>query len=306
MTIPLTETIHRLHTFGYLDREAAIKLQQGDPKEVAILEEAVNNFQAFNGLKQTGELNEDTLATLHVARCSVPDMSQMEEAVCRWPDSLKDNNGIFQIRVRQNIYGLNPLNSEQEKAAWEEALAAWNAVCGINLVSYDEGHAHILAAVGALGSGTLAISYLPCGASANDTMAQTYNRAVNWYYNLLVQVFIHEIGHAIGISHGPPGSLMQPTASGNIMRPQAWDIAEAVKRYGPPKHTTPPQGDGKLIVSPSNSIKVLAQEAGTFNIAIGASSPKIIIPSSNKIEFTVTKAGEYDMLLVPRLSNVHI
>ena len=307
-TPQLSETIQRLHRFGYIPDLAMTEWKQGVPGFKKVLEQAITDFQGFNGLEQTGELNEDTLVFVHRPRCGAPDMIMTEEATCKWPDSMKDKNGITQIRVRHNIYGLNPLAAEQEQAAFQEAIASWNAVCGINLFLEEVNHPHISSTIGVLGSGTLAISYLPCGASPNDTMDQTYNRAVNWSYKLLVQVIAHEVGHAIGLGHGPSGSLLQPTASGTITKPQPWDIQQVVSRYGPPRPISPPTstGDGQATVGNNQKIRLMAQEAGTFKVNVVAESTKIIVPSDNHTEVTFTKPGAYDFLLIPKVSNVHI
>jgi hypothetical protein len=175
-----------------------------------------------------GNVIDDTLVTsLMMPRCGVPDFA-MSAGVCKWP--------MLKVTAAHRIEGLNPLASEIEKAVWLEALAAWNAVCGLSLTYTDDmASANIYANVGSTDPGVLAYSYLPCGATPSTRLAQVYNRATNWSRNLLLNVAIHELGHAIGLDHGPRGCIMQPTANGSITSPQEWDIAEVVSRYGKPK-----------------------------------------------------------------------
>jgi len=100
--------------------------------------------------------------------------------------------------------------------------------------------AMIHATLGRMNSGTLAWSFLPNG-GCNEDMEQQYNRAVNWTWKTMLDTIIHELGHAIGLSHGPSGSIMQPFVNGSFSRPQSkYDIPQSVKRYGPPKPVTPP------------------------------------------------------------------
>ena len=292
--ITVEQSINRLSAYGY----------EPDPLN---LEEAITTFQGFNGLLQSGELNDDTLRMLHIARCSCPDFSQSEEAVAAWPPSMKDANGVYQVRTRHVISGLNPLAAEQEHAAWIEAISNINSVCGAQLTYQESGHAHISATVGVLDSGTLAYSFLPIGASNTSTMKQEYNRAVIWTYSLLMQVITHEVMHALGVSHGPPGSLMQPTASGNILRPQEWDIKELQKRYGTPKNKPiEPTGDGRIVMPSNNVIQISAREAGIFGMYLTSESDKVTIGAQNKITFTATKPGTYNLLLIPKVNNVQI
>jgi hypothetical protein len=57
----------------------------------------------------------------------------------------------------------------------------------------------------------------------------------------LARVACHEIGHVLGIPHISAGNLLAPTYSSRVRVPQAGDIAEAVRRYGPPQQRPTPQ-----------------------------------------------------------------
>lgn len=228
------DTIQQLFALGYFqgkewDEVRTFLFSQN------IVTDAVDKYRDFHGL--AGE--DDPAEHMLRPRCGLPDFVRgPEEAVCKWP--------MLDVTAAHRLSGLNPLNAEQEHAAWVEMIAAWNAVCGIRLkLSEDMAKANISATVGSTGAGVLAYSFLPCGASPTDQMKQVYNRSTNWSYKLLLNVMIHEVGHAIGLDHGPRGCIMQPTAAGDILRPQAWDIEQAVKRYGLPGPQTSPPPTGQ-------------------------------------------------------------
>lgn len=167
-------------------------------------------------------------------RCGMPDFVRdpLDARLSKWR--------ILNITTSNNLSGLNPLSAEREQAAWLEAIAAWNAVCGIRMTWIDDMNtANIAATPGSTGAGVLAYSYLPDDSGPEDQMAQVYNRSQVWSYNLLKNVIIHEIGHAIGLPHGPRDSIMQPTADGSITLPMSWDIQQAVLRYGQPQPQAP-------------------------------------------------------------------
>ena len=204
----------------------------------------MEEFRSFHGLPAGDQVDDDLVANLFIPRCGLPDLVRPESAGdCKWP--------MLDVTTSHKISGLNPLAAEVEHRLWLQALANWNNVCGLSLTFTDRfDGANIYAQVGSTGSGVLAYSYLPCGANRNTRLQQVYNRATNWSEKLLLQVITHEIGHAIGLDHGPQGALMQPTANGAITAPQSWDIGQVQSRYGKPSpqpptpepHPVPPTG----------------------------------------------------------------
>lgn len=238
------DTLYQLFNLGYFQGAEWDTVKNFVLGATPKAQQAIEEYREFHGLTPS----ENTATHMLFPRCGVPDFARPQEAgLCKWP--------MLNVTTANRIEGLNPLSAEREQAAWLEALAAWNTVCGIQL-SLIPGMdtANIYANPGVTGAGVLAYSYLPCGATSTSQMQQVYNSATNWSYALLVNVLIHEIGHAIGLDHGPRGSIMQPTAAGDITRPQTWDIEQAVARYGlpgpvPPTPETPNEGVSDIIVT---------------------------------------------------------
>lgn len=225
----------------------------------AAVKSAVEEFRAFHELPAGDAIDDDVVANLMMPRCGLPDLVRGPEAAgqCKWP--------MLGVTTSHKISGLNPLAAEVEHRLWLQALANWNEVCGLSLsFTSDFDRANIYAQVGSTGSGVLAYSYLPCGAKPTTRLQQVYNRATNWSERLLLQVITHEIGHAIGLDHGPSGALMQPTASGTITKPQSWDIREVQSRYGKPT-PKPDPGPGPGPIPPGGTLINIGSDLAAGN-----------------------------------------
>lgn len=228
------EVVNRLFQFSYFATP-----EWKDVRDLLLtdsaIKQAVLQYRTFTGLTPGDQIDEELLIEISKPRCSVPDFVRPAEAsLCKWP--------MLTVTLSHRLSALNPLSAEVEDSLVRRACAAWNNVCGINLqVSSAFGSSNINSEVGSTGAGVLAYSYLPCGASQNTKLQQVYSRSTNWSQNLLLQVLIHEIGHAIGLDHGPSGALMQPTASGNILSPQSWDVSQVQARYGKPQPKPEPE-----------------------------------------------------------------
>merc|ERR1711963_770381 len=63
-----------LAKFGYLQTGTS-----GKTAALQSLDSAIANFQAFAGLEQTGELDEETVKMMHTPRCGVKDFVEEDE-----------------------------------------------------------------------------------------------------------------------------------------------------------------------------------------------------------------------------------
>ena len=221
------DQLRRLFDLGYFDAgwDSVKTLLFGS----APVRDAIERYVDLHGV-----VGEEPSEHMLRPRCGLPDFVRdpQEASQSKWR--------MLDVTTSHRLSGLNPLSDEREHQLWLAADAAWSAVCGLRLKFIDDMNAaNIYANPGSTGAGVLAYSYLPNNSGPDDQMQQVYNRATNWSERLLLQVMIHEKGHAIGLDHGPAGSLMQPTASGDIIEPQRWDIEQAQSRYGQPGPTPP-------------------------------------------------------------------
>ncbi len=151
------------------------------------------------------------------------------------------------------------------------AFAAWSAIANITFVQELDGggdigvgkNTDIRISAGYIDgpSKTLAQAFLPTAgvnpknhASSGDIV---FDSGENGFWNPsgLLTVAMHEIGHAIGLSHSSFGTLMAPAYDRSITAPQADDIAGARAIYG-----ASPDRPGSLWIS---HVKIAEGDAGT-------------------------------------------
>ena len=210
---------------------------------------ALRRYQKWAGLKVDGKAGPVTRHSLSTPRlCGTPD--QIARGQCKWP--MKS----VSWSIKDSLPGV-PDAAYKEAAHW--ATRQWNEACGVKL-QYKQNHrtANVWMTVKNLGGpgGVLADSQLPCGATATSQMIQRYDSSELWFAELgqppqgrisLPTVCVHELGHAIGISHLPPNgqpAIMQPFYNPSMLSLLGPDIEEARDRYGSSDINPPPSAGG--------------------------------------------------------------
>ena len=83
-----------LAKFGYLKTSSS-----GKTAALRSIDSAVKEFQAFAGLRQTGELDEETVKMMEMPRCGVKDVLEEEDSLSRqdWPSCPYHPNDLFSL-----------------------------------------------------------------------------------------------------------------------------------------------------------------------------------------------------------------
>lgn len=196
------------------------------------LEQEVSKYAAFYGLSDINDVEEHILEP---RICGLPDVMPMAASVCKWPDPEITWDIVAEIKG---------LSRGQVQEGVTEALNRWKKVCGIRPV-FTPGNPNARISVGSRNidgpMGVLAESELPCGNTRR--CRQWYDADEGWaMFNGsgtgnqidFIRVAMHELGHALGMSHIGAGNLLAPTYSRIINDAQPGDIQEMLSRYGPP------------------------------------------------------------------------
>lgn len=158
----------------------------------------------------------------------------------------RQSQWVNKRRLKWFVAGrLTGLTVEALTAAYAQAFAAWQAVCGLVFEqTFSQAAADFVVLTRRIDgrNGVLAEHQLPPG---NDQQLRGwFDLGENWTVEdppggriYLPAVACHEFGHGIGLGHEQSRSvraLMDPTYNPAVHVPQDWDIAQAVARYGGP------------------------------------------------------------------------
>jgi peptidoglycan hydrolase-like protein with peptidoglycan-binding domain len=216
--------------------------------------EAIQEFQSFNGLPVTGELDHLTRELMLTPRCGVPDSA---------PAALMaETSGLAEFNAHPNswdhdnlTYGFvntgPDLTAAETRQGVEQAFALWAAETPLSFTrvsNADSADIRIRFVTGDHGDGspfdgaggTLAHAFYPppnSGALAGDAH---FDEDETWTIQVptggdrdFVTVAAHEFGHSLGLRHSSvTGSLMAPFYGGPMRFLHSDDIAGIKSQYG--------------------------------------------------------------------------
>ncbi len=173
--------------------------------------------------------------------CGLPAIAPFRGGICKWPQP-----GIS----FHTVGALGSISAADFRACAVMTTGWWAEVCGIRPAWTDNSKtANIVMYAKRIDGpqGVLAQMQLPCGANAASQMEGQFDlerlvidAAPPAGQLDLARIMCHELGHALGSDHIGAGNLLAPTYDPRIRKPQPGDVAEMVKRYGPPSAAPSP------------------------------------------------------------------
>ncbi|KAM3869175.1 collagenase 3 [Diretmus argenteus] len=242
----------------------------GTQKPSDAMQTKIKEMQTFFKLKVTGNLDENTLEVMKLARCGVPDVGEYNH----FPRNLKWNNNNITFRIENYTPDLNKADVDR---AIRNALNIWAAVTPLTFKKLHKGNADIMIGFGSKEhgdynpfdgpDGLLAHAYPPGKGIGGDTH---FDEDEHWSkdstaYNLFI-VATHEFGHALGLSHSTdPGALMYPVYSYGKGYPLSEDDIDGIQDlYGsnPNQRKVKPKPDAPNKCDPMLSFDAVTELRG--------------------------------------------
>jgi len=226
------ETEEYLAKFGYLQTGTS-----GKSAALQSLDSAIANFQAFAGLEQTGELDEETVKMMHTPRCGVKDFIEEDEDTPSPNHRMRLRNSrrrgkryalqgsrwkVKDLTYRVSKYPVKSrLTRREVDDTMRKAFDIWEKETDLKFTRKNSGKVHIEIRFERRShgdddpfdgeGGTLAHAFFPVfGGDAH------FDDEEDWTVNThrgtsLLMTASHELGHSLGLSHSNVrSSLMAP------------------------------------------------------------------------------------------------
>lgn len=161
-------------------------------------------------------------------KCGVPDhvTGLKRQGLCQWP-----RGHVITWSMHDSVPGLDLMRCAE---LWDSAAGVWSGVCDVAWRQLEMHRAaDVVVRSASLGQSILAQAVLPCPVASN--LWQEFNRDLRWSPDQYYGVAVHEIGHSLGWGHAPGTDCVMYPAFLGVTEPCAWDIDQAVSRYGAPQ-----------------------------------------------------------------------
>ncbi|XP_042226891.1 matrix metalloproteinase-16-like [Homarus americanus] len=301
-----TSALLYLTRFGYMDPKVT-NPESGSLISGETVRDSIMEFQAFAGLDQTGELDDETIEMMNTPRCGVKDKIGFGANARKKRYALQGSRWrVKEITYRITKYPKGLLRNDVDREI-ESAFQVWADVTDLAFRAVSTGKVHIEVRFerGEHGDGdpfdgpggTLAHAYFPIyggDAHFDDTEAWTIKsyRGTN-----LFQVAAHEFGHSLGLSHSDENkALMAPFYRGykSKFTMDEDDITGIQALYG--KKTTRPTPPTQRPPTPSASDSGSGGSSPSESSLCKDSSIDVIVTLPDK-ETYVFKGSQYWKLI---------